>query len=124
MSDAAAGITTPLSATAIDHEGGDVGSPGFAPGTSAVGTPGDYNNDGKVAAADYVVWRALLGVVLPGAVIMAVTLVAAIWTNLQGILLTALALGFFITAMLLIPRLRAAAVSAPAPAQDLPPVPG
>jgi hypothetical protein len=50
---------------------------------------------------------ALAGVVLPAAVIMAVTLVAAIAPRLQGILLTAEALGFFITAMMLFPRLRA-----------------
>lgn len=33
----------------------DVGSPG------RVGTPGDYNSDGSVDAADYVVWRKTLG---------------------------------------------------------------
>jgi hypothetical protein len=54
-------------------------------------------------------WRALGGVVLPAAAIMAVTLVAAIWTRLQGILLTAEALGFFIAAMLLMPQVNAAA---------------
>jgi hypothetical protein len=50
-------------------------------------------------------WRALVGVVLPAGVILAITLVAAIWSNLQGILLTAEALGFFIAAMMLLPRL-------------------
>ena len=51
-------------------------------------------------------WKlALVGVVLPAAAILAVTLVAAILPRLQGILLTAEALGFFIIAMLLIPRL-------------------
>jgi hypothetical protein len=38
------------------HPGGDVGSPGsFGPDTG--GTPGDYNDDGIVNAADYVLWR-------------------------------------------------------------------
>jgi hypothetical protein len=52
-------------------------------------------------------WRGLAGVVLPGAAIMSVTLVAAIWTPLQGILLTAMALGFFIAAMMLMPKVNA-----------------
>jgi prepilin-type N-terminal cleavage/methylation domain-containing protein len=49
-------------------------------------------------------WLAMVGVVLPAAAILAVTLVAAIWTSLQGILLTAEGLGFFIAAMMLMPR--------------------
>jgi prepilin-type N-terminal cleavage/methylation domain-containing protein len=48
-------------------------------------------------------WRALFGIVLPAAAIMAVTLCAAIWPQMQGILLTGLALGFFIAAMMLMP---------------------
>ncbi|MHB1035474.1 MAG: prepilin-type N-terminal cleavage/methylation domain-containing protein [Pirellulales bacterium] len=51
--------------------------------------------------------RALAGVVLPATAIMALTLVAAVWTPLQGILLTAEALGFFIAAMILMPRIQA-----------------
>lgn len=51
---------------------------------------------------------AFLGVVLPAAVILTLTLSAAIWTNLQGILLTAGALGFFVIAMVLLPRLKIA----------------
>jgi hypothetical protein len=51
-------------------------------------------------------WLALTGVVLPAVAILAVTLVAAIWPSLQGILLTAEALGFFIAAMMLLPRVR------------------
>jgi hypothetical protein len=51
---------------------------------------------------------ALAGVVLPAAAIMALTLVAAVMPQLQGILLTAEALGFFIAAMTLMPRLRIA----------------
>lgn len=50
-------------------------------------------------------WRALLGVVLPAAAILALTLAAAIWTPLQGILLTVEALAFFVAAMMLMPKL-------------------
>jgi prepilin-type N-terminal cleavage/methylation domain-containing protein len=53
---------------------------------------------------------ALAGVVVPAATILALTLTAAVVPRLQGILLTAEALGFFIVAMLLIPRIRFAAV--------------
>jgi len=49
---------------------------------------------------------ALLGVVLPAAAILAVTLVAATHSRLQGILITAVAMILFIMAMLLIPRLK------------------
>jgi hypothetical protein len=63
---------------------------------------------------------ALVGVVVPAAAILAVTLTAAVVPRLQGILLTAEALGFFIVAMMLIPRLRIvqAAIGA---VRDLPP---
>ncbi len=50
-------------------------------------------------------WRALVGVVLPAASIMFVTLVATVWPQLQGIVLTSLALGFFIITMMLMPRI-------------------
>ena len=50
------------------------------------------------------IWLGLAGVVLPAGAILAATLVAAIWTPLQGILLTAEALGFFIAAMMLMPK--------------------
>jgi prepilin-type N-terminal cleavage/methylation domain-containing protein len=53
-------------------------------------------------------WLALAGVVLPAIAILAVTLVAAIWPALQGLLLTAEALGFFIVAMMLMPKIRIA----------------
>jgi hypothetical protein len=45
------------------------------------------------------------GVTLPAAIIMAVTLIAAVKPDLQGILLTSLALALFIVAMALAPRL-------------------
>ena len=50
--------------------------------------------------------QALVGVVLPAAGILVLTLVAAIHTRLQGILITGTAIGFFIVAMLLIPRIK------------------
>ena len=53
-------------------------------------------------------WPALAGIVLPAGAIMALTLVAAVWTRLQGILLTAEALGFFIAAMMLMPKVNVA----------------
>jgi hypothetical protein len=49
---------------------------------------------------------ALLGIVLPAAAILAVTIVAAIQTRLQGILITGSGFAMFIVAMLLIPRLK------------------
>jgi prepilin-type N-terminal cleavage/methylation domain-containing protein len=53
-------------------------------------------------------WRiALVGIVLPAAVIMGLTLVAAVKTNLQGMVLTAMSLGLFVIAMMLAPRLQA-----------------
>ncbi len=53
-------------------------------------------------------WRGIFGVVLPAAAIMSITLLAAIWTPLQGILLTSEALGFFIATMMLMPKVNAA----------------
>lgn len=50
--------------------------------------------------------QALVGVVIPAAAIMAIALVAAVVPRLQGILLTVLALGFFIVAMTLLPKLK------------------
>src|SRR5262245_51431879 len=52
-------------------------------------------------------WRALWGIVTPAAIIMAIALVAAIRPQLQGISLTVMALGFFIVAMTLIPKVAA-----------------
>jgi hypothetical protein len=52
-------------------------------------------------------WRhALLGVVLPAAGTMAVTLVVATYPGLQGILLTAASIAVFVVMMVLIPRLK------------------
>ena len=49
---------------------------------------------------------ALAGVIVPAAAILAITLIAAVVPRLQGILLTGEALGFFIAAMMLIPKIR------------------
>lgn len=46
-----------VTGTLIDHPGGDVGSPGFAPGAMTPGVLGDYNGNGVVDVADYTVWR-------------------------------------------------------------------
>jgi Prokaryotic N-terminal methylation motif len=50
-------------------------------------------------------WRSTLGVMLPAAAIMGVTLVAAIWPSMQGLLLTSVALACFVAAMLLMPKI-------------------
>jgi type II secretory pathway pseudopilin PulG len=52
--------------------------------------------------------RGFVGIVLPAVAIMGLTLLAAIWPPLQGILLTVEALGFFIVAMMLMPQVNAA----------------
>ncbi len=65
------------------------------------------------------VWLALGGVLLPATAILAVTLTAAIWPALQGLLLTIELLGFFIAAMLLLARIRAAAIAPPAGGQEI-----
>jgi len=49
---------------------------------------------------------ALFGAVLPAVAILAVTLVAAIHTRLQGILITGMGIALFIVAMQLIPRMK------------------
>jgi hypothetical protein len=53
--------SSPIFDSLIDHEGGDVGSPGYAPGVVINETPGDYNDNGRVDAADYAIWRKLVG---------------------------------------------------------------
>ena len=61
-------------------------------------------------------WRlALCGTVLPAVAILTVTLLAAIHTRLQGILITITGLAVFVAAMLLVPRLRRDRPAAPAP---------
>jgi hypothetical protein len=45
----------------VDHPGDDVGSPGKVAGVPVDELIGDYNNDGRVDAADYTVWRNNLG---------------------------------------------------------------
>jgi len=52
-------------------------------------------------------WRALGGIVAPASAIMAITLSSTVWPQLQGILLTSLALGSFIAAMMLMPKVMA-----------------
>jgi type II secretory pathway pseudopilin PulG len=49
-------------------------------------------------------WPGLFGIVAPAAAIMGIALSAVVWPHLQGILLTALALGCFIAAMMLMPK--------------------
>jgi prepilin-type N-terminal cleavage/methylation domain-containing protein len=66
---------------------------------------------------------ALGGVLFPATAILAVTLTAAIWPDLQGILLTVELLGFFIAAMLLLARIRATAIASPAARQESPALP-
>jgi hypothetical protein len=63
---------------------------------------------------------ALLGTVLPAIGIVAVTLVAAIHTRLQGILITGVGLAVFVVAMLLMPRMKR---GSPAPKPVLTPFP-
>jgi prepilin-type N-terminal cleavage/methylation domain-containing protein len=58
---------------------------------------------------------ALLGTVLPAMAILTVTLVAAIYTRLQGILITATGIALFVVVMVLIPRLKHAAPSPAGP---------
>lgn len=65
-------------------------------------------------------WRGLAGIVLPGTAIMAITLTAAVHTHLQGILLTAEALGFFIAAMMLMPQIKNAPWNAWGKPEDKP----
>jgi prepilin-type N-terminal cleavage/methylation domain-containing protein len=70
---------------------------------------------------------ALFGVLVPATTILALTLTAAIVPRLQGMLLTAEALGFFVVAMMLLPRVRivngALGTTGEAPAAPTPGVP-
>jgi prepilin-type N-terminal cleavage/methylation domain-containing protein len=68
------------------------------------------------------VWLTANGILLPAIAILALTLSATVWPALQGILLTAETLGFFIAAMMLLPRIHFGAAAPPAPAlQPAPP---
>ncbi len=51
----------PFEEMTIDHPGGDIGSPGYAPGAVQTALFGDYNGNHVVDAADYTVWRNSLG---------------------------------------------------------------
>ena len=55
---------------------------------------------------NYAEYSGLLGALAPATVTMAITLVAAVQPQLQGILLTAETMVFFIAAMILIPRMK------------------
>jgi hypothetical protein len=60
-------------------------------------------------------WRlAVPGVLVPAALILAVTLTAAIHTRLQGIIITIVGIAVFIVAMLFIPRIKREKTVAPA----------
>jgi prepilin-type N-terminal cleavage/methylation domain-containing protein len=64
---------------------------------------------------------ALFGTILPAVLIVTVTLVAAIHTRLQGILITGVGLAMFVVAMLLLPRMQFRnPTSQPAPRDPLP----
>jgi hypothetical protein len=60
---------------------------------------------------------AILGIVLPAALMLTVTLLAATHKQLQGILITGVAMTLFITAMALIPRIKR---TPPSPQPELP----
>src|SRR4051812_16293770 len=53
------------------------------------------------------VLRPLVGIVAPAIAILAITLCAAVWPQMQGILLTVLGMGFFVVAMMLMPKVTA-----------------
>jgi hypothetical protein len=55
----------PMFDLAIDHLGGDVGSPGLAPGAAVITADGDYNDNESVDAADYVAWRKFFDTTFP-----------------------------------------------------------
>lgn len=71
-----------------------------------------------VRAVTFVGWRlGIFALTIPAAIIMGLTLLAAVNPNLQGIILTVMALGLFISAMMLAPRLQMPRVAtAPQPA--------
>ncbi len=74
-----------------------------------------------IAARAFTIMRvrlALFGVLLPAAAFLAVTLLAATHKQLQGILITSVAIIVFVAAMVLIPRMKR---PAPGPTIDTPP---
>ncbi len=75
---------------------------------------------GAIATALMGPWRAIAGVLLPATAVQAITLSAVIWPSLQGLLLTVEILGFFIAAMLLLARIRAAATATTPSAAESP----
>ncbi len=66
---------------------------------------------------------AIFGVVLPAAIILAITLTAATHGDLQGILLTIETLGFFVFAMTLMPKLQLKLLSSPPSSMGATPMP-
>lgn len=65
------------------------------------------------AAAFMGLKASLLGVAWPAAVVLALTVLAAVRPNLQGLILTAEAMGLFILAMVLMPKLKVLKPEAP-----------
>src|ERR1051325_6913220 len=63
---------------------------------------------------------ALLGVVLPAALMLAVTLLAATHKQLQGILITSVGMAVFIVAMTLIPRIKRTTPAPQTPPSEAP----
>jgi prepilin-type N-terminal cleavage/methylation domain-containing protein len=63
---------------------------------------------------------ALLGVVLPAALMLTVTLIAATHKQLQGLLITSVAMAVFIAAMVLIPRMKRQIAPTQPPANEAP----
>ncbi len=63
-----------------------------------------------------------LGVVLPGGIVLAIVMLATVFPQVQGMLLTMLAVGTLVAMMALLPRAQksAAALSAPPPAPPAP----
>jgi prepilin-type N-terminal cleavage/methylation domain-containing protein len=75
----------------------------------------------SIRAATIMRWRlALFGVIFPAVMMLAVTLTAAIYKQLQGILITSLGMIVFTAAMLLIPKMKRQTVPPPAPEMPQP----
>ena len=50
------------------------------------------------------IWKGLFGITMPAILIMAMTLLATVWPQMQGVILTIMLLGFFVAAMMLMPK--------------------